>query len=562
MTALHLIPENAPFSAEQRAWLNGFFAGLLSPERIAVPSAVPQKLLEKRRERASAGEGRSVGTGAYTLVCEDSEHRPTPNHARAAGFPTASQAEEEDYAWHDPSLPLEERMQLAEGRPYELRLMAAMGQMDCGQCGYLCKSYAKVIARGEEEDLTLCVPGGKATARKLKELVAKTSALRLQGPAPAAPSAVVNVYTRKNPFSAQLKEVMRLTGEGSVKDTRHVVIDLSGSGITYEPGDSLGVLPRNCSHLVDEVLGVLGATGEETIETSTAVLSSRQALLEAFDITKPGDEAIAVLVSCATDPVEAERLKTLSQGEPEEGQDLLELLEEHPSARPRVEDLVPRLGRLQPRLFSIASSPKVQKDEVHLTVAVVRYERKHRARKGVASTFFADRLYPGDTLNVYLQPTYSFRLPRYNDAPIIMVGPGTGVAPFRAFLEERKARGAKGKTWLFFGNPNAATDFFYQHELEDYLREGVLAKLDTAFSRDQRNKIYVQHRMIQNSMELWAWLQEGACFYVCGDASKMAPDVDSALHRIAVAQGRLSEDGAVEFVKRLTAEGRYLRDVY
>ncbi len=451
-------------------------------------------------------------------------------------------------------------MQLAEGRPYELRLMAAMGQMDCGQCGYLCKSYAEVIARGEEEDLTLCVPGGKATARKLKELVAEASRVRVPPTAPTG--ALAPVYTRKNPFSAHLKEVMRLTGEGSVKDIRHVVIDLSGSGITYKPGDSLGVLPRNCPHLVDEVLGVLGATGEETVETPTGVLSSREALLEAFDITKPGDEAIAVLASCATDPVEAERLKTLSQGDPEEGQDLLELLEEHPCARPRVEDLVPRLGRLRPRLYSIASSLKVHKDEVHLTVAVVRYERKHRARKGVASAFFADRLYPGDTVKVYLQPTYSFQLPRRDDAPIIMVGPGTGVAPFRAFLEERKARGAKGKTWLFFGNPNAATDFFYQSELEGYLREGVLTRLDTAFSRDQRNKIYVQHRMIQNSKELWAWLQEGAYFYVCGDASKMAPDVDSALHRIAVAQGRLSEDGAVEFVKRLTAEGRYLRDVY
>jgi sulfite reductase (NADPH) flavoprotein alpha-component len=511
---LELIPENAPFTSEQRAWLNGFFAGLLSLEQLGLQG------------------------GAQPLPVE------------------------EDYPWHDPAIELEERMRLAEGRPFELKLMAAMGQMDCGQCGHLCKSYAEVIARGEEQDLTLCVPGGRATARQLKELVAAPGAIPTQAPSRPAPSPIVNVYTRKHPFRATLKEVTRLTGEASAKDTRHVVIDLSGSGITYEPGDSLGVFPQNCPYLVEAVLQQLAASGEEPIETSTVTLTARQALLEAFDINRPTDEVIAHLSACASDPGEAEQLKKLAEQGIEEGQDLLDLLEDYPSARPRIEDLVPLLGRLQPRLFSIASSLKAHKDEVHLTVGVVRYERKKRMRKGVASTFFADRLYPGDGIKVYVQPTYSFRLPRNGNTPMIMVGPGTGIAPFRAFLEERRARGARGQSWLFFGNPNAATDFCYQEELKGHLREGGLTRLDTAFSRDQRDKLYVQHRMLQHSKDLWSWLQEGAYFYVCGDASRMALDVDEALHRIAAQIGKLSEEEAARYVKKLAAEGRYLKDVY
>jgi sulfite reductase (NADPH) flavoprotein alpha-component len=224
--------------------------------------------------------------------------------------------------------------------------------------------------------------------------------------------------------------------------------------------------------------------------------------------------------------------------------------------------LLPRLGRLQPRLYSIASSLRAHRDEAHLTVGVVRYERKDRMRKGVASTFFADRLQPGGTVRVYVQPAYHFRLPHSPDTPLIMVGPGTGIAPFRAFLQERRAIGARGKTWLFFGNPHGATDFLYRDELEGFLREGALARLDTAFSRDQRDKIYVQHRMLEHAREIWAWLEDGAHLYVCGDASKMAQDVHAALHRIAVQTGRMSEDQATAFMRGLADAGRYQRDVY
>jgi sulfite reductase (NADPH) flavoprotein alpha-component len=510
-TPPQLIPENAPFSAEQRAWLNGFFAGLLSLEQWSGPSVTAQ-----------------------------------------------ATAAEENYPWHDPAMPLEERMRLAEDRPLEHKMMAAMGQMDCGQCGYLCKTYAEAIAQGAETDLNLCVPGGRPTARKLKELVANAPAPKIE-PASAPES---GGWTRKNPFNARLKQMHRMTGEGSVKDTRHVVIDLAGSGLSYTPGDALGIFPRNCPHLVDAILARLGASGEEMVETPLGTRSAREGLVEIWDITKPSDEALACLREDAADPEEAACLGAMLEAGLEEGEDLLDLLEAFPSSRPAVTKLLPRLGRLQPRLYSIASSLRAHRDEAHLTVGVVRYERKARMRKGVASTFFADRLQPGGTLRVYVQPAYHFRLPHNPDTPLIMVGPGTGIAPFRAFLQERRAIGAKGKAWLLFGNPHGATDFLYRDELEGFLREGALARLDTAFSRDQRDKIYVQHRMLEHAREIWAWLEDGAYLYVCGDASKMAQDVHAALHRIAVQTGRMNEDQAAAFVRALADAGRYQRDVY
>lgn len=516
--AMDLIPDNAPFTPEQRAWLNGFFAGVLSlDQRAAQTTAVPSS--------------------------------PLP----------AVEEEEEDYPWHDETIALDERMKLAEGRPYELQLMAAMGQMDCGQCGYLCKTYAEVIARGEEEDLTLCVPGGRTTARKVKELVASA-------PAPASSSpvsvTVVDGYTRKNPFSARLKESAMLNKNGSIKDTRHVVIDLAGSGIHYEPGDSLGIFPHNCPDLVQAILDELGATGKESIRTPRDTLSARAALLEEFDITKPSDEAIEHLATRATDAAQAGALKALAEAGAEQGQDLLELLQAFPSARSRVEELVPTLGRLQPRLFSVASSLKVHPEEVHLTVGVIRYDRNGRQRKGVASTFFADRMHSGDEGKVYIQPAHDFRLPADGGTSIIMVGPGTGIAPFRAFLQERKARGDKGKNWLFFGNPHSQTDFLYQEDFEAYLKEGILTRLDTAFSRDQAKKVYVQHTMLEHAAQIWSWLKEGAYFYVCGDMNRMARDVDQALHQIVEEQGDLSEADARVYVKKLAKDKRYLRDVY
>lgn len=512
---ISLIPENAPFSPAQRAWLDGFFAGVLGIEESVTPNLEP----------------------------------------------AAAVAEKEDYPWHDDTMPITQRMDLAADMPYRLKLMAAMGQQDCGQCGYLCKTYAEAIATGAESDLTLCVPGGKETRKMVKELFAKgPDKDAVLSPAPAA--APGDKYSRKNPFSAKAIAIAPLTKNGSVKEARHVAIDLTGSGIAYQPGDSLGVFPHNCLALVQSILEALAATGEEPVLLNGSTLSVRAALATEFDITKPSDESIEFLAEHATDSEQAAALRALAEAGADQGQDLLDILEEYPSSRPRAADLVPKLGRLQPRLYSIASSLRAHKNEVHLTVGIVQYRRKKRLRKGVGSTYFADALNAGDQVRVYVQAGYSFRLPQDGDAAIIMVGPGTGIAPFRAFLEERAALGHKGKNWLVFGNPHSATDFFYEEEVERYVRGGLLTKLDTAFSRDQQDKLYVQHRMIQNSKTLWAWLQEGAYFYVCGDATRMAPDVDAALHRIAVQAGQLSEEGAAQYFKKLAADGRYLKDVY
>jgi sulfite reductase (NADPH) flavoprotein alpha-component len=271
-----------------------------------------------------------------------------------------------------------------------------------------------------------------------------------------------------------------------------------------------------------------------------------------------------VLSSRAHDIDESRMLQAMAEGYPGAGPDdadLLDLLEAFPTARPPLSELISSLDPLQPRLYSIASSAKAVTSEVHLTVEPVRYERRGRQRTGVASTYLCDRLAGGAEVEMFVRPSEAFRLAPA-DRPIIMIGPGTGIAPFRAFLQERRAIGARGRNWLFFGNPHRETDFLYGDELLEWRRDGLLTRLDTAFSRDQGEKIYVQHRMLENAAELWAWLQDGAHLYVCGDAERMARDVDRGLAYIVAKQGRMEPAGAKSYLARLASEGRYQRDVY
>jgi sulfite reductase (NADPH) flavoprotein alpha-component len=528
------IPENAPFTPEQRAWLNGFFAGLI-------------------------GAGGMVSNGALAGALAEMGTAPT---AGETGPAPAVNDDDEDYPWHDATVAIGARMRLAEGKRYELKLYAAMGQQDCGQCGYLCKSYAEAIASGAEQDLTLCVPGGKDTRKMLKELVSNAELAPAAKPAAAATGQVASMYTRKHPYTARLKSVTPLNGTGSVKNTRHVVIDLDGSGLYYEPGDALGIFPHNDPVLADAVLSALGATGEESVTVGGQSLRARTALTTELDITKPSDECLELLAISAGDTGDIQALQALAQEGVDEGMDLVEILTRFPSARPPVAQLTGALGKLQPRLYSIASSQAARPREVHLTVAVLRYERERRQRGGVASTFFADRCRPDTPLRIYVQHAEGFRLPEDPSTPIIMIGPGTGVAPFRAFLEERAARGLHGPAWLFFGNPNSEQDFLYRQELEGYIRTGTLTRLDTAFSRDQVDKVYVQHRMVENAADIWKWLQKGGCFYVCGDAKRMAGDVDAALKHIISSEGVMSQERAEGYVKNMVKDKRYLRDVY
>jgi len=508
-----VIPENAPFTPAQRAWINGWLAGYLAP-----------------------GEA-------------------------APGAAAAPPALAEDFPWHDPTLALEERLRLADGRPKQRRLMAAMAQLDCAQCGYLCQTYAEAIASGAETRLTRCVPGSKETARALKELVdsapgATVAPAVAVAPSPAAPS--------RRPVPARFDGARCLNREGSEKDTRHVVFRID-EALDYEVGDSLGVHAANCPELVAAVIERLGARAGDEVDCPDG---SRRSLHEALglvcDIGRPSDAAVEVLASRAPDYDESQRLQALAEGYPgaqPEDADLLDLLLAFPSARPPVQELISALDPLQPRLYSIASSPRMRRGEVHLTVAAVRYRRRSRLRKGIASTFLAERAPPGSDVPIFVQRAHGFRLPAADDAPIVMIGPGTGVAPFRAFLEERRVRGATGRNWLFFGDQRRGCDFLYAEELEGYRRDGLLTRLDVAFSRDQAERIYVQHRMREQSAALWAWLQEGAHLYVCG-AATMARDVDAALTAIIARQGAIGSGEAKAYLATLARSGRYLRDVY
>ena len=377
--------------------------------------------------------------------------------------------------------------------------------------------------------------------------------------APASP------WTRQNPFPGKLVVNRSLCGQGSAKDTRHFEIDLSGWGLNYEVGDSLAVYPTNDPQLVDEIVAALGAKGDEPVKSPKAETKLREALFRDCSITQPTPKflkAIAQRASAApllNDLLQPERKQDLD--EYLWGMEVIDFLLEHPSAKFAPQEFVDLLPKLQPRLYSVASSLKTFPEQVHFIVDVVKYESRGRMRKGVCSSFMAERA--GDVpVPVYPSSAKHFHLPDDAAAPIIMVGPGTGIAPFRAYLQERHATGATGKNWLFFGAQHQRCDFYYREDFEKFQRDGILTRFDCAWSRDQEHKIYVQDKMLENAAELWNWLDEGAYFYVCGDAKRMAKDVDAALRKIVEEQGGKSNEEANAYVEKLKSDKRYKRDVY
>ncbi len=382
---------------------------------------------------------------------------------------------------------------------------------------------------------------------------------------PAATTADPVKYSRKNPYASELIERVLLNGEGSAKETIHLEFNLEGSGLIYEAGDALAVVPHNAEDVVEDFIQTSKLDPESPVLIKDQAYTLRQALTSQLDITSLSLPVIKRYNEIAQD---AKLEKLLNPDKKTDlqsyiyGREIIDLLHEFPAKDITADALVGIMRKLPPRLYSIASSPKAHPGEVHLTVGVVRYDAHGRTRKGVCSTYLAERIAAGEKADVFVTPNKHFKIPADNDTPMIMVGPGTGIAPFRAFVEERKAIGAKGKNWLFFGDQHYLTDFLYQTEWQDYLADGVLTKLDLAFSRDQKDKVYVQDRMRENSKEFYAWLEEGASFYVCGDASRMATDVDVALHDIIEKEGGLSKDDAAAYVKKLKDEKRYLRDVY
>lgn len=366
-------------------------------------------------------------------------------------------------------------------------------------------------------------------------------------------------YSKENPFPARLSVNQKITGRDSTKDIRHIEINLADSGLTYQPGDALGVWFDNDADLVREVLALTGLSGDE----ATAHGTLRAALTSHFELTRLHGGFItgladisdnAALKDLAGDKAQVNALVASTQ--------IVDVLKRFPTAL-TAEQLIGLLRPLTPRLYSIASAQSEVEEEVHLTVGVVRYPQEDgTVRSGAASSYLADRLIEDGEVRVFVEHNDNFRLPANPDTPVIMVGPGTGIAPFRAFMQEREAQGAEGKNWLFFGNPHFTQDFLYQVEWQRYVKSGLLSKISLAFSRDQANKIYVQDRLREAGQELYQWLEAGAHFYVCGDANKMAKDVQEALLDVIAEHGHKSREEAEEYLSELRRAKRYQRDVY
>jgi sulfite reductase (NADPH) flavoprotein alpha-component len=523
---LEVIPASAPFSEAQRSWLNGFFAGLLSDGPTAL----------------------SAEQGAAVLDGGDGDDGEAP--------------------WHDQTMPIGDRMKLAEGRPLRRRMMAAMAQQDCGQCGYNCNDYSDAIAGKSEARLNLCVPGGKETARMLKALNEELENAPPASPGSNAPASVTAPITlgepgrsRDNPAPAKFIARTLLNKGQSEKETWHIEFDLSGCGLDYVVGDSFGIFARNDLGLVDQIIAMLGASHTTEVRGKTL----REVLLDDVSLA-PAPDSLFELMSYLTGGAQREKARALAQGEDPDGDaanlDVMAVLHKFPNVRPHPEAFIEALEPLQPRLYSISSSHNATPGKLSLTVDCVRYVIGKRKRLGLASTFLAERINPGDELKVYVQKAHGFALPEDAKIPIIMVGPGTGIAPFRAFLLDRRATGAPGKNWLFFGHQRSACDFFYADELNAMKTSGQLTRLSLAWSRDGEKKFYVQDRMREVGREVWTWLAEGAHLYICGDAKRMAKDVERALVDIIAQHGARSTDEAISFVAELKKRGRFQLDVY
>ena len=526
---VEIIPASAPFSEAQRSWLNGFFAGLLTDSPAPLSPEQGTAVLQ----------GRAGGDG-------DDGEAP----------------------WHDQTMPIADRMKLADGRPLRRRMMAAMAQQDCGQCGYNCQDYSEAIAGKAEARLNLCVPGGKETARMLKTLheeldkAPAASSGPVPAPATAAPAVAAEPgRSRDNPVAATFLSRRLLNKPGSEKETWHIDFDLSGCGLDYVVGDSFGIFARNDIGLVDQIIAMLGAlhTTEVRGKTLREVLTTDVSLA-------PAPDSLFELFSFITGGAQREKARALAQGEDPDGDaatlDVMAALQKFSGVRPHPEAFIEALEPLQPRLYSISSSHNATPGKLSLTVDCVRYVVGKRKRLGLASTFLAERINPGDEVKVYVQKAHGFALPQDPKIPIIMIGPGTGIAPFRAFLLDRKATGAPGKNWLFFGHQRSDCDFFYADELNGLKTSGLLTRMSLAWSRDGDKKFYVQDRMREVGREIWTWLADGANVYICGDAKRMAKDVERALVDIVAQFGARSTDEAVLFVADLKKKGRFQQDVY
>ncbi|MFF2322630.1 sulfite reductase flavoprotein subunit alpha [Agrobacterium sp. NPDC058088] len=589
MMKIPYIPQDAPFNGDQRAWFAGFLAGLHSRAAIgletSVATATPKAtasvlniLVGTQTGNAEAlamdiaAAARTQGMQPVVTALDDVSMDSLGAMKRVIVVTsTYGEGEMPDNAqlfWEALA---------ADGAPrLEEMNFAVLALGDTGYDGF-CQAGKLIDTRfeqlggkrmkaridcdidfedaaaawiGETLPLALAVDGGKEAAVTMPDIAGQ-------------PARVKSGWNRKNPYSAKVSVNRRLSGPGSSKEIRHYEFDLAQSGLDYEAGDALGVVPLNDPKLAGALLDYFGAGADGEVAGLDQPVGD--AFLNAYEISTPSRELLAEIGKRAGHD---ELGHILANGDREQlaaflwSKDILDLLNLGRKPLFDLAEFVSFLKPLQHRAYSISSSPLVAKNSVHLTIASVRYRAESRERGGVCSTYLADRVEAGQSAGIFVSPNKTFRVPQDDNAPVIMVGPGTGIAPFRAFLQERQARGAKGKNWLFFSDQHRQSDFIYENELGDMSRDGVLTRLDLAFSRDQAEKIYVQTRMRQNGKALYQWLEEGGYFYVCGDATRMAKDVDDTLHSIIIDEAGISAEAASDYVNRLKREKRYLRDVY
>lgn len=580
------IPEDAPFNGDQKYWLAGFLAGLHS-----------RLLVLEDKQQPAAGTGAAATTQLHILYGSQTGNaealaQTAAKSARAKGLVPVVQAlgdvDLDVFAtmrhvlivtstYGEGEMPdnaqlFWDAISASTAPRLEQMHFAVLAIGDTGYDGFcqagkfidmrLEQLGAKRVVDRIDCDIDYEEPSSEWLNSSMPQFAASAgSSGTVLESAPEAP--VIPGSNKSNPYAAALITNKRLSGEQSAKDIRHFEFDLSDSGLKYEAGDALGVIPVNEPSLVSLLLTQLNADYQTPVPGFDRSLGDL--LTYQFEISEPSRKLIEWVGQNTTN----QELRHVLQHDDKDalgvwlwGKDTLDLLQLELTRTLAVPEFVALLRPLQHRAYSISSSSKAHPNQVHLTVASVRYHSGGRNRGGVCSTYLAERVRRGEKPAIFISPNKSFRVPANNSAPLIMVGPGTGIAPFRAFLQERQATGAQGKNWLFFGDQHQEHDFIYQDELLAWQDNGLLTRLDLAFSRDQEKKIYVQSRMLEQGAELYAWLQEGAYFYVCGDASRMAKDVDNALYEVVRQFGGLSTERAADYVDQLKKEKRYLRDVY
>lgn len=584
------IPDTAPFTADQRSWLNGFLAGLYSVAAVTPATIVPSlKIAVLYASQSGTAEGlarkiakelKAKGHIASLISLEGY----TPAALAAERYAVIIASTYGDGEAPDAIKPFYEHLCLEHFPRY--------GDLQYSVLALGDSHYEHFCKFGIDLDQKLAALGGvricdridcdvdldEAFAQWQSALFNRIAEIVTVRPHSEAPSATVStpihdtisitatVHTRINPFLAPLVDKRPLTQSISSKQTLHMAFSISDSAVTYEAGDACGIVPQNDPHLVEEILKMLNFDAQVIVQLPHAGATTLQdALLSHLQITRLTRkmiEAYAIIGQCHVlfgllAPGQQAHLEKYTCDRA-----LIDLLHDNPGVLHDPADLVAMLPKLSPRLYSISSSPLAHTGEIHTTVAVVRYRSHNRERGGVCSTLLADRIPTGERLPIYIQPNKKFRLPTQPDVPIIMIGPGTGIAPFRSFLHERRSLAATGRNWLFFGERSATTDFLYRDEIQAMQADGHLNRLDLAFSRDQNHKIYVQDKMLEHAPLFWSWLQDGASVYVCGDASRMAKDVDHTIHTIAERQGNMNKEAAAEYVNILKDQNRYHRDVY